>query len=233
MPLQILGPIRNIYIALHQDTLSAPTQFSTSTNNWDDTLRVPSSYPLCSVAGHICCDVVSATSAAALPPTSPASSDAHHSSVLAPVHVVESLTGVPPLDNFHRDPAHQTTIESVRIHVSSLDPATSNTTMPQLAPQASPSTPLSFTSPPVAVALQHNPDLLAPSDAPNLSSVAASNPVLGNIRPTELYGSMTAITTPSAAPGPTSAPCLGAATKDDGSPKPVSRKGTDTLGPSR
>ena len=48
----ILRPIRNVFLALHQDTDSAPTQFSISTGDWDHILRVPSSYPLCKVSDH-------------------------------------------------------------------------------------------------------------------------------------------------------------------------------------
>jgi hypothetical protein len=47
-----LGPIRNVYIALHQDTDCAPTQFSYSTEDVDDMLRRPSSYPLCNIPDH-------------------------------------------------------------------------------------------------------------------------------------------------------------------------------------
>jgi hypothetical protein len=48
----ILLRIRNVYLALHQDTDSAPTLFSTSTNDGDDILRQPSSYPVCKVPDH-------------------------------------------------------------------------------------------------------------------------------------------------------------------------------------
>ena len=49
---EILRRIRNVYFALHQDTDSAPTQFSTSTPDWDDILKEPSSYPVCKVLDH-------------------------------------------------------------------------------------------------------------------------------------------------------------------------------------
>ena len=52
MAFQILGPIRNVYVALHQDTDCAPTRFSPSTGDWDDILWHPSSYPVCNVSGH-------------------------------------------------------------------------------------------------------------------------------------------------------------------------------------
>ena len=47
-----LRPIRNVYIALHQDTDSAPTRFSASTNDNDDIFFDPSSYPVCNIPGH-------------------------------------------------------------------------------------------------------------------------------------------------------------------------------------
>ena len=48
----VLGRIRHIYIALHQDTDSAPTRFSASTGDRDQTLKEPSSYPVCKVLEH-------------------------------------------------------------------------------------------------------------------------------------------------------------------------------------
>ena len=52
MVIRMLSPIRNVYIALHQDTNSAPTQFSASTDDRDYILWEPSSYPVCNVASH-------------------------------------------------------------------------------------------------------------------------------------------------------------------------------------
>jgi len=264
--LYILRPIRNVFIALHQDTDSAPTQFSASTGNENYILSLPSSYPVCNVAGHIHDDSASTTLArtglrdnAALVPASLASPDAPSSSVPAPLHVVESLTDVPPLHNFR--PAHQTTIESLLIPVTSPDSATagairdivtSGITIPNPTPETSTSAPPpSSTSPPAAVSLQHNPDLLTPSDPPSPPSSAPSNPLLDSILPTGLllsshspitrsdlspfltrsHRSMIVTTTPSASPGPTSAPDLGAAAEDDGSPKPGLLKEKDALDP--
>jgi hypothetical protein len=74
MACHILGRIRNVYLALHQDTDSAPTLFSASTDNWDRILWEPSSYPVCKVPGHysdstarIHDDDASATIARAIP----------------------------------------------------------------------------------------------------------------------------------------------------------------------
>jgi len=167
MAFQILRPIRNVYIALHQDTDAAPTRFSASTSNRDRMLFYPTSYPVCNIAGHIHDDSASTTFVrtvlhdyAALPSASLASPDAPSSCVPALLHVVESLADVPRLDSFH--PAHQTTTESLRIPVASPDPATasairdivsSGITTPHPTPETSTSAPpLSSTSPPVGVA---------------------------------------------------------------------------------
>ena len=48
----ILRRIRSVYLALHQGTDSAPTQFSSSTGDDDTILRLSSSYPVCDVPGH-------------------------------------------------------------------------------------------------------------------------------------------------------------------------------------
>ena len=52
MAFLILGPIRNVFLALHQDTDSAPIWFSTSTSDENDILLHPSSYPVCKVLDH-------------------------------------------------------------------------------------------------------------------------------------------------------------------------------------
>ncbi len=256
-----LGPIRNVYVALHQDTDSAPTQFSASTSDQDWVLSDPTSYPVCNIPGHIHDDPTSTTfpltvlyDNAALAPASLASPNAS-SSVPAPLYVVNSLMDVLPLDNFHCDSAHQTTIESVHFPVALPDPATatpirdivtSGRTIPQLTPETPTPASLSPTSPPAADALQLNPNILIPSSPPNLPS---SNPVLDNILPTgsplpspstmtqsdlspsfpESHRSTIVTSAPCASPGPISAPDLGAATEDDGSPKPGLGKEKDAL----
>jgi len=48
----VLRKIRHLYIALHQGTDSAPTQFSTSTRSGHLILRLSSSYPSCNIATH-------------------------------------------------------------------------------------------------------------------------------------------------------------------------------------
>ena len=52
MAFHILGRIRDVYLALHRDTASAPIRFSASTSDEDDILWFPSSYPACKVPHH-------------------------------------------------------------------------------------------------------------------------------------------------------------------------------------
>ena len=52
IPVSILRLIRHLYIALHQGTNSAPTIFSSSTDDSDNILRLPLSYPSCNIANH-------------------------------------------------------------------------------------------------------------------------------------------------------------------------------------
>ncbi len=51
-PVDILKRIRHHYIALHQDTEAAPTEFTASTGYFDPTLNQPRSYPFCKLADH-------------------------------------------------------------------------------------------------------------------------------------------------------------------------------------
>ncbi|KAH9057255.1 hypothetical protein EDB87DRAFT_1686538 [Lactarius vividus] len=116
MALLILGPIRNIYVALHHDTVSTPIRFSSSTTDHDHILFEPSSYPLCNVPGHHPDSTPhmdgGSTSTAfarilqhdhnntALVPSFLASSpDMPPSSTRASVRVEGNFTDVPPLDN--------------------------------------------------------------------------------------------------------------------------------------
>jgi hypothetical protein len=110
----ILRRIRNVYLALHQDTDSAPNLFSTSTDKWDDILEDPSSYPVCKVPGHcsdstphIHDDDVPATKVRAIPhdPNNTAfvpsltCPDPPSSSTHAPLPVHQFHIPVLPLDN--------------------------------------------------------------------------------------------------------------------------------------
>ncbi|KAI9434046.1 hypothetical protein H4582DRAFT_2101139 [Lactarius indigo] len=180
----ILKPIRNVYVVLYQDIEAAPTRFSATTGNQDDVLRRPSSYPLCNIPGHhpdstpqIHDDSASATFAHIASSVSIASLDAFSSSVPSPLHIVHDPTDVPSLNNVIYAPgsfhgARQTSIESLRILATPIDPAvaaTSGIMMHHPTLEISTSTPpLSATSPPTAVSLEHNADIPIPSDAPNL-----------------------------------------------------------------
>ena len=103
-PLHTLAPIRNLYIALHRGTNSAPTRFSPSTGDDNLNLSMSTTYPLCKVIGHI-----------------------HHSSastMFPPIDVDNSFTTVPLPNNSH--PTRQT-IGSFRIPVTSPDEPTADT----------------------------------------------------------------------------------------------------------
>jgi hypothetical protein len=52
IPFGILREIRHLFLTLHQGTDAAPTAFSASTEDFDDVLLKPSSYPLCDIASH-------------------------------------------------------------------------------------------------------------------------------------------------------------------------------------
>ncbi|KAH9018858.1 hypothetical protein EDB84DRAFT_1518232 [Lactarius hengduanensis] len=247
MAAYILGPICNVYTGLHPETDSAAIG-----GLWD-----PFSFPSCNVPGHrpdsaphVHDDSGPTTFAptvpddsAALVPASLASAESPFSSVPAPLqlHVDESFTDMLPLDDFHS--------ESPRTPVTSPGPATAGTVrdiitlgkaVPHSASNSSVSPPtLSSTSPPAVFAIQHNDDLLVPSNGPNLPSSAAYNPVLDNRLPTGVPPSSLSPMTrpyfspsspesrrpivvtaaPGASPGPTSD--LGVATEDDDSQKPA------------
>ena len=140
----ILGRIRNIYLALHQDTDSAPTQFSTSTGDMDVILGQPSSYPVCKVSDHrskstpqIHDHGVSTAPARAIlhGPNTPvfvpsfASPDLPASLTHVPLLVNETFTDALPLGNqisvqSFTQPIGQTTTECRRIPTISLSPVT-------------------------------------------------------------------------------------------------------------
>ncbi|KAN0140631.1 hypothetical protein V8E53_001840 [Lactarius tabidus] len=124
----MLKPLRSIYLALHHDIISAPTQFSASTYDLDDILRKPTSYPVCCVPDHTLDDSASTTFPRtivqyhddALATASLTSPDATFLSLPAPPHVHENLTTVPPLDNPH--PTHHT-VDGLAISLTSPDPS--------------------------------------------------------------------------------------------------------------
>ena len=134
MAFYILGRIRNVFLALHQQTESAPPlQFSPFTGDQDDILYDPFSYPLCNIPGnhpnstplgHIHNDdaLIRHGPGNTVPvPSFPASSsDTPSVSAHASIRVDETLTTAPLLDkNMHHlvssQPLHQITPETDRI----------------------------------------------------------------------------------------------------------------------
>ena len=110
----ILRPIRNVFLALHQDTDSAPTQFSASTGFYDDVLWSPSSYPICKVLDHHSDSTAPLHDDHAPTTFTPAVPDDHDntalvpslpspkslpSSTCAPLPIGDALTDKPPVDN--------------------------------------------------------------------------------------------------------------------------------------
>jgi hypothetical protein len=129
MSFRILGPIRNMYLALHQDTDSGPVRFSASTGDWDDVLSDPTSYPVCKVPGHhpdskshIHDDRAPTTFTLTIPDDHDnvalvpllSSPDLPPSSTHASLPVHEFPTGAPPVDNNISLPV-QTTSEDSRV----------------------------------------------------------------------------------------------------------------------
>ncbi|KAH9054592.1 hypothetical protein EDB83DRAFT_2392684 [Lactarius deliciosus] len=210
MASKILGPIRDVYLALHQDTDAAPTRFSTSTSLLDDILFDPTSYPLCDIPGH-CPDstphihnvsapmtfprAVLHRDAALVPASLSSTPDAPSSSVLTPLRIYENLAYVLPPDNntpvaASLQPAYQSPIESSHIPATPPDLVTTcadivtGITIPHPTPETSTSAlALPSTFPPAAVAAVR-PNLRAPSDAPDLPS-SAYYPVPDNTLPTD------------------------------------------------
>ena len=192
----VLKPIFHIYITLHHDTDSAPTQFSASTNLNNHILGPPSSYPVCKVPGHVHGNSTSTSFVRADPhhltadPSSRASPDPPSSSVPVPLPLIEIPTDVSSLDNFHPT---QASIQVLCSPPTSADLATasvrdidsSGTTTPLPTPQTSTSAPF-LSGPPSTAVLHYNADQLTPSSPLNLPSLASLNPVLNNRLPTGL-----------------------------------------------
>jgi Family of unknown function (DUF6535) len=69
IPISILKGIRHLYIALHEGSDAAPTEFSASTKDRDSVLFKSSSYPSCSITSHRPHPHPEVIVAAAAPPT--------------------------------------------------------------------------------------------------------------------------------------------------------------------
>ncbi|KAI9434086.1 hypothetical protein H4582DRAFT_1982365 [Lactarius indigo] len=138
---------------------------------------------------------------------------------------------VPPLDNFHS--TSQTVIESPGTPFISSDPAAPGSIIPFSTLKSSiPTPPLPSISLPVVFPLQHSQDLLVPSDRPNMSFSAASNPVLDNILPIDSHRSIVVTAVPVASSISASILDLRAAAEDNSSQKPDLRENKDALNPS-
>ena len=205
----ILGPIRNVYIALHRDTDAAPTRFSASTSDYDEILSRPSSYPLCDLPCHhpgstphnhdnSASKPVVLHDNATLVPASHARPDVPSSSTSSTPPTPNNLTDVPPLDSDIYLPgslrlAHQTAIENLRIPATSQNPVTarvmqggsdtSTTATPRSTPESSASTlptSMASTSPHCDV-VQNITDSLTSPDVLDIPSLPSPTTVLENM----------------------------------------------------
>ena len=212
-----LGQIRNVYIALHQHTDCAPTQFSASTGDGDDILWEPSSYPVCNIPGHhpdspahIHDDNTPTTpvrtalhdhdNTTLVPSIISRSPDTTSASAHSPLRVDESVTDVPLLDKSISPPA-QTTLTSCHIPFTSPDPITTlvihegidapSITMQLFTPESSaaapPSNSKSSTSPSNVIAVEHTAVSYTALGDLNTSSSASPTPVLDYIPPAGLF----------------------------------------------
>ena len=194
IPEHVLGPIRTPYIALHQDTNSAPTQFSSTTGDSDINLWVPDTYPVCNISDHIHDNSASQTCIhdvlhddAALSPASPASPVAPLFPLPVPLPIDNSLATAPLLGNSL--PIHQTA-KSFCVSVTSPDQAAASAmrdtvtlgiATPLPTPETSTSTPPLFsTSLSDSDSLRHSTNVLAPPCPPNFPSLVSSNTGFGN-----------------------------------------------------
>jgi hypothetical protein len=202
----ILRPIRNIYLALHDiHTDCAPTQFTTSTDDGDLILLQSTSYPSCNVPGHHA-DLTDEIHGAA--PTAIALAMLHDNAILAsaslpdapspsmpaPVHIDENPLDVPLLDNdISVRPtdllAHKPAAQSLSTSAPSRGPLdaarailyneASAGTMSRTAPEALTSAASAFST--GEHSLQNIADPLVHPDAPEIPSPTSPEPVLGDI----------------------------------------------------
>jgi hypothetical protein len=232
MAILILGRIRHVYMALHQDTDSAPTQFSASTGDQDHILKSPSSYPVCKVSDHIHDDSVSTDfpcsvkyDSAALVLPSLTRADTPSSFVSASGHAVESHTTLLSQNT------NYTTIGTPGIPFTSPDPATSRiTTSHPTSKTSTIASPLSSSPAPATASLRNNADPLIPphtliaplsaSATPAFENILHTGSLLSSLLPVTRsdlsHRSIIGTTFTSASPGTTSVPELGATAKDEG-----------------
>ena len=209
MVIYILQPIRKVFLALHQDTDSAPTQFSASTSTLSLVVWEPSSYPLCKVLDHHSDstphthnDRVSVTQARAIPHDpndaafvpSTTSPDPTPSSTHAPL---PGFTDALPPDEQISVPIStqvigQTTNEGHRIPAMSPSPVIepSRTTQPSTS---SPSHSNVSASQSADIVVGHSALSRTPSDALNVRSSPSPAPGLDAVLPTSLLSFRVAI----------------------------------------
>ena len=204
MAFYILGAIRNAFLALHQNTNSAPTQFSASTGDTNVILYQPSSYPLCKVLDHrtysiphIHDDGVSTTPAGAIPRDpndttfipSITSPNRTPSTTHAPLPVTDALSPDNQLSvQGSIRPISQTTAEGRRVPATTC--AASRSMEPSRTTQLSTSSPSlnlnTSACPPTDFAVGHSALSRAPSDDINARSSPYPTPILDAILPTDL-----------------------------------------------
>ena len=204
MAFYILGAIRNAFLALHQNTNSAPTRFSASTGDTNVILYQPSSYPLCKVLDHrtdsiphIHDDGVSTTPAGAIPrdpnDTTFIPSITSPNRTPSTTHAPLPVTDVLSLDNKisvrgSTHPISQTTAEGH--HVPATTCAASRSMEPSRTTQLSTSNPSlnlnTSACPPTDFAVGHSALSRAPSDDINARSSPYPTPILDAILPTDL-----------------------------------------------
>ena len=213
MAFQIPGRIRSIYLALHQDTDSAPTNFSSSTNDKDVILWEPSSYPVCKLpdhrsdSTHIHDNVVSTTLLRptqldhGIPAFLPSLANPEQPSLFthAPLPINETLTDSLPLDYQISVPVSTrlidlTTTKGRHIPTTSLSPVTTRATHGSTAPSRTTQPSTSSPSPKSSASASPPVDIIAvgltalsrtPSGDLNVLS-SAPLPVLNDMIPTGL-----------------------------------------------
>ena len=192
MVFYILRSIRGVYITLHQDTDSAPTQFSASTGDWDGILALPDSYPVCNIPGHHPDSTPHIHASATFVHTAPHDLDHNNTapvpsflagnldtpplSANSPLRVDESFTDAPPLNDIisgpvSLQPVDQITPDSCCTPATSPNPVTTHATHGSndnsaRAMHLSTPEPLAFTFPAKSQASTPPPDAIAIENTP-------------------------------------------------------------------
>jgi len=131
--IEVLWKIRHLYIALHQGTDSAPTQFSASTSSYNAILVIPSSYPSCNIVAHHTHHPIST-----VPHDDPEDASLH-SPLLETQPAHDGTTSSPKADEPFRIPGYLSSPELPRL--AHRFPSSSQiTNLAQAAPQATSAT---------------------------------------------------------------------------------------------